>query len=178
MDISKIPAGKNPPHDVNAVIEIPIGGVPIKYEFDKESGALYVDRFLHTAMYYPGNYGFIPQTLSEDGDPCDVMVVTTVPVVPGAVIRVRPIGALIMEDESGKDEKIVAVPVDKLHSFYTHVKSYKDLPPVLCEQIAHFFEHYKDLEKGKWVKIADWVDTEGAAKLIQEGLDRFEAAKK
>lgn len=178
MDISKIPAGKNPPHDVNAVIEIPIGGVPIKYEFDKESGALFVDRFLHTAMFYPGNYGFVPQTLSEDGDPCDIIVITTVGVVPGAVIRCRPIGALIMEDESGQDEKILAVPVDKLHSFYSDVKSYKDLPPVLCEQIAHFFEHYKDLEKGKWVKIADWVDAEGAAKLIQEGLDRFEANKK
>ena len=121
MDLKLIPAGRNPPKDIHAVIEIPLGGVPVKYEFDKKSGAIFVDRFLHTAMYYPGNYGFIPQTLSEDGDPCDIMVITQVPVVPGAVIRCRPVGALLMEDEAGKDEKILAVPVDKLHPFYTGV---------------------------------------------------------
>ena len=136
MDIAKIPTGVNPPFDVNAVIEIPQGGEPVKYELDKASGAMFVDRFLHTAMFYPGNYGFIPHTLSADGDPCDVLVVGQVPVVSGAVIRCRPIGALLMEDEAGLDEKIVAVPVDALHPFYSGVTSYRDLPPILSEQIG------------------------------------------
>lgn len=171
MDISKISIGKNPPHDVNVVIEIPKGGQPIKYEVDKDSGALFVDRFLHTSMIYPENYGFIPGTLSDDGDPVDVIVITQMPVVPGAVIRSRPIGALLMEDESGVDEKILAVPVDKLHSFYSGVKSYKDLPEIVCKAIAHFFEHYKDLEPNKWVKVKDWVDADEAAKLILEGIE-------
>src|SRR3569833_1072386 len=131
MDLKLIPAGRNPPKDVNAVIEIPLGGVPVKYEFDKQSGALFVDRFLHTAMFYPGNYGFIPHTLSQDGDPCDVIVMAQVPVVPGAVIRCRPVGALLMEDEAGQDEKVLAVPVDDLHPFYTGVTSYRDLPAVM-----------------------------------------------
>src|SRR5690606_2109812 len=135
MDIDKIPIGHNPPSDINALVEIPQGGVPVKYELDKESGVLQVDRFLHTAMYYPGNYGFIPHTLSGDGDPCDIMVVSQVPVVPGAIIRCRPVGALLMEDESGQDEKILAVPVDALHPFYTGIRSYQDLPAVMCEQI-------------------------------------------
>src|SRR5215510_486911 len=139
MDLSKIPAGRKPPDDINALIEIPIGGVPVKYEIDKASGALFVDRFLHTAMFYPGNYGFIPHTLSLDGDPCDVLVASQVPVVAGAVIRCRPVGALVMEDEAGRDEKILAVPVDKLHPFYTGIRSYQDLPSIMCEQIAHFF---------------------------------------
>src|SRR5262245_57767384 len=150
MDLSKIAIGENPPEDVHAIIEIPQGGYPVKHEMDKASGALYVDRFLHTSMIYPGNYGFIPHTLSSDGDPCDILVVGQLPVVSGAIIRSRPIGALLMEDEHGADEKIVAVPIDKLHPFYAKVKSYKDLPEILCEQIAHFFQHYKDLEKGKW----------------------------
>lgn len=175
MDIHQIPVGQNPPKDVNAVIEIPLGGVPVKYEIDKKSGALFVDRFLHTAMFYPGNYGFIPHTLSADGDPCDVLVVSQVPVVPGAVIRCRPVGALMMEDEAGGDEKILAVPVDALHPFYTGIQSYRDLPPIMCEQMAHFFQHYKDLEKGKWVTIARWLDADGAEKLI---LDAIERAKK
>src|SRR5271163_894228 len=162
MDLSKIPIGENPPHDVNVIIEIPQGGYPVKYELDKESGALYVDRFLHTSMIYPANYGFIPHTLSGDGDPVDCMVVGPTPVVPGVVVRSRPIGALLMEDESGMDEKILAVPVDKLHPFYNKVQSYKDLPEILCEQIAHFFQHYKDLEKGKWVTIVKWVGPEEA----------------
>src|SRR6201987_89631 len=149
MDITRIPTGLNPPYDVYAVIEIPQGGEPVKYEMDKASGALFVDRFLHTAMFYAGNYGFIPHTLSDDGDPCDVMVVGRRPIIPGAVIACRPIGAILMEDESGHDEKIVAVPIDKLHPFYSEVKSYKDFPEILCQQMAHFFEHYKDLEKGK-----------------------------
>jgi inorganic pyrophosphatase len=172
MDISRITSGKNPPKDIHAVIEIPLGGVPVKYEIDKKSGALFVDRFLHTAMFYPGNYGFIPHTLSADGDPCDVLVVSQVPVVAGAVIRCRPVGALLMEDEAGGDEKILAVPVDALHPFYSGVQSYRDLPPIMCEQIAHFFQHYKDLEKGKWVTIARWLDADGAEQLVMDGIAR------
>ncbi|HSK40094.1 MAG TPA: inorganic diphosphatase [Arenibaculum sp.] len=175
MDISKIPVGKDAPWDINVIIEIPLRGEPIKYEVDKESGALYVDRFLHTAMYYPANYGFIPHTLSDDGDPADVLVVGRTPVMPGAVLRSRPIGVLIMEDESGQDEKILAVPVDKLHPFYNNVTSYRDLPEILIDQIAHFFQHYKDLEKGKWVKIKCWAEADEAARLIQESIDRYQA---
>jgi inorganic pyrophosphatase len=178
MDLTKIAAGKNPPFDINAVIEIPQGGEPVKYELDKESGAMFVDRFLHTAMFYPGNYGFIPHTLSADGDPCDVLVVGQVPVVPGAVIRCRPIGALLMQDEAGPDEKIIAVPVDKLHPFYSGVASYKDLPPILTEQVAHFFQHYKDLEKGKWVTIVRWIGPEEAGALITQAMERAAGAKK
>ena len=153
-------------------MEIPLGGVPVKYEFDKKSGAIFVDRFLHTAMFYPGNYGFIPHTLSEDGDPCDILVISQVPVVPGAVIRCRPVGALLMEDEAGKDEKILAVPVDALHPFYTGITSYRDLPAVMIEQIAHFFQHYKDLEKGKWVTIVKWLDTAEAERSIMDAVAR------
>jgi inorganic pyrophosphatase len=172
MDISKIPIGRNPPIDLNAVIEIPIGGVPVKYELDKASGAMFVDRFLHTAMFYPGNYGFIPHTLSEDGDPCDILVVSNVAVVPGAVIRCRPVGALLMQDEAGMDEKVLAVPVDDLHPFYSNIRNYTDLPSVLIEQIAHFFEHYKELEQGKWVKVLRWLDAGEAQRLVQEAIDR------
>ncbi len=178
MDITKIPTGVNPPYDVNAVIEIPQGGEPVKYEMDKHSGALFVDRFLHTAMFYPGNYGFIPQTLSPDGDPCDVMVISQASVVPGAVIRCRALGALVMEDESGGDEKILAVPVDALHPFYEGVTSYRELPVILVEQIEHFFRHYKDLEKGKWVKLARWADAREAEELIMDGIERFRAHPK
>ena len=176
MDISKIGIGEAPPHDVNALIEIPQGGVPVKYELDKESGALRVDRFLNTAMFYPGNYGFIPHTLSGDGDPIDVIVVVPSPVVAGAIVRVRPVGALLMKDEAGDDEKIIAVPVDKLHPFYSGVRSYKDLPQTLTGQIAHFFQHYKDLEKDKWVTIVSWVGTERAEKMILEGIRRAASA--
>ena len=176
MDIAAISAGPNPPKDIHVVVEIPLGGTPVKYELDKASGALKVDRFLHTAMFYPGNYGFIPQTLSLDGDPCDVLVVSQVQVVPGAIIRCRPVGALVMEDEAGGDEKIIAVPVDALAPFYSNVRSYRDLPKIMCEQIAHFFRHYKDLEKGKWVTIVKWVDVKGAEKLVLDAIAR--AAKK
>ncbi len=172
MDITKIPIGKAPPYDINVIVEIPKGGEPVKYELDKESGAMFVDRFLHTAMFYPGNYGFVPHTLSADGDPIDVIVVGQAPVVPGAVIRARPIGAIMMEDEAGPDEKVVAVPVDKLHPFYSGVRNYTDLPQILCDQIAHFFQHYKDLEKGKWVTIVNWVDAEGAARLVEAAIAR------
>jgi inorganic pyrophosphatase len=172
MDIGKIPVGADPPTDINVIVEIPQGGEPVKYEFDKVSGALRVDRFLHTAMFYPGNYGFVPHTLSEDGDPCDVLVVGQVPVVPGAVIRARPIGALLMKDEAGADEKIIALPVDALHPFYAGIRSYQDLPPLLSEQIAHFFQHYKDLERGKWVTIVRWAGVEEACDLIRAAIAR------
>ena len=175
MDICRISTGRNPPDDLHAVIEIPVGGVPVKYEFDKISGAMFVDRFLHTAMFYPGNYGFIPHTLSEDGDACDILVVGSVPVVPGAVIRCRPVGALLMQDEAGVDEKVLAVPVDDLHPFYSNIRNYTDLPAVLIEQIAHFFEHYKDLEKGKWVKVVRWTDAVETAGLIRAAIERLQA---
>jgi inorganic pyrophosphatase len=172
MDVSKISVGPNPPHDLHAIIEIPVGGVPVKYELDKNSGAMFVDRFLHTAMFYPGNYGFIPQTLSEDGDPLDVLVIAPVAVIPGAVIRCRPVGALLMEDQAGIDEKIIAVPVDALHPFYTGINSYLDLPEIMREQIAHFFQHYKDLEKGKWTNVGRWVEVETSQRLIMDSIER------
>ncbi len=168
----QIPIGKKPPEDVNVIIEIPEGGAPVKYELDKASGAMFVDRFLNTAMFYPANYGFIPHTLSEDGDPMDCMVVVPTRVVPGVVIRSRPIGALLMEDESGTDEKVLAVPVDKLHSIYSSVNSYEDLPKIMIQQIEHFFTHYKDLEPGKWVKVSHWVGPEEAKQLIREAAER------
>ncbi|MBL4690297.1 MAG: inorganic diphosphatase [Rhodospirillales bacterium] len=172
MNIDKIPVGNNPPYEVNVIIEIPIGGVPVKYELDKASGAMYVDRFLHTAMYYPCNYGFIPHTLSDDGDPIDAAVVSQIPVIPGVVIRSRPVGVLIMEDESGIDEKILCVPTDDLHPFYANITSYRDLRPILIEQIAHFFEHYKDLETDKWVKVQGWGGQGEANRLIEEAMQR------
>ena len=172
MDLAKISAGRAPPHDINVFVEIPQGGEPVKYELDKASGAVFVDRFLHTAMFYPGNYGFVPHTLAEDGDPLDVLIVGPVPVVLGAVVRCRPIGALMMEDEHGPDEKIIAVPVDALHPYYSNVRSYRDLPPILCDQIAHFFRHYKDLEAGKWVNVTRWADAEEAAALITAAIAR------
>jgi inorganic pyrophosphatase len=173
MDVSKIPPGRNPPIEINVLIEIPQGGVPVKYELDKISGALFVNRFLHTAMYYPANYGFIPNTLSEDGDPCDALALSQVPVTSGAVIRCRPIGALLMEDEHGLDEKILAVPVDDLNPYYDLVESYTDLPAIMRNQIEHFFRHYKDLEKDKWVKGLRWVVREDAYDLIRRAISRF-----
>lgn len=175
MDIARIPIGRAPPHDVNVIVEVPAGGEPVKYEMDKDSGALFVDRFLHTAMSYPGNYGFIPHTLSMDGDPIDVLIVGETRLVPGAVVRVRPIGALVMEDEGGGDEKILAVPVDALHPIYADVRNHTDLPPLITRQIEHFFQHYKDLEKGKWVRVGHWLDAEGAAKMIMEAIARAAA---
>jgi inorganic pyrophosphatase len=172
MDINQIPAGDNPPYDVNVIIEIPLGGNPVKYELDKKSGAMYVDRFLHTAMYYPCNYGFIPHTLSEDGDPADAAVLGQIPVIPGVIIRSRPIGVLVMEDEAGIDEKILCVPVDDLHPYYGDVGSYRDIRPIQLEQIQHFFEHYKDLEKNKWVKVQRWGEAEEAMDLIRQAMER------
>ncbi|MGQ3675921.1 inorganic diphosphatase [Xanthobacter sp. TB0139] len=175
MRIEAIPVGKNPPNDVNVIIEVPLGGEPIKYEMDKESGALFVDRFLYTSMRYPGNYGFIPHTLSGDGDPCDVLIANSRPLAPGSVISARPVGVLIMEDEAGQDEKIVAVPSSKLTKRYDRVDNYNDLPEITLKQIEHFFEHYKDLEPNKWVKVVRWGDKEEAHRMIQEGLERAKA---
>ena len=177
MRLDAISIGKNPPHEVNVVIEVAIGGEPIKYEMDKEAGTLVVDRFLYTPMRYPGNYGFIPHTLSEDGDPCDVLVANTRPIIPGAIIAVRPIGVLMMQDEAGGDEKILAVPVPKLTKRYENVHNYTDMPQITLDQIQHFFEHYKDLEPGKWVKLAGWGDAAKARQLIVEAMDRAKAAK-
>ncbi len=171
MDANKIKIGKNVPMDVNVIIENSMGGEPVKYEIDKDSGAMIVDRFLHTSMFYPGNYGFIPHTLSGDGDPVDVLVINRMAVMPGAVMAVRPVGVLVMEDESGMDEKIIAVPVNRLHPYYADVKNHTDLPPILCETIEHFFKHYKDLEKGKWSKTVRWGDADEAGKLILEGVE-------
>ena len=176
MDINRIPAGINPPWDVNVIIENPLGGDPVKYEMDKASRAIFVDRFLHTAMYYPGNYGFIPHTLAGDGDPMDVLVVGRVPVIAGAVLRSRPVGMLKMEDEAGEDEKIVAVPVDKLHPYYTNVTTYTQLPEILLDQINHFFAHYKDLERGKWVNVSGWGDEKVAADAIMASIERDRVA--
>lgn len=172
MRIEAIAIGNNPPDDVNVIIEVPVGGQPIKYELDKDAGVLVVDRFLHTPMTYPGNYGFVPHTLSEDGDPIDVLVCNTRPLVPGCVINVTPIGALLMEDDGGTDEKIIAVPSPQLTKRYDGVRNYNHLPEITLQQIQHFFEHYKDLEPGKWVKIGGWLDASHARRLIVEAVER------
>ena len=178
MDMSKISIGNNPPFDVNVIIEVPLGGEPIKYELDKASGAMFVDRYLYTAMRYPCNYGFLPHTLSNDGDPTDVLVVGNRALVPGAVIRARPVGVLMMEDEAGIDEKILAVPHQGISRYYDNIDTYKDLPEILLDRISHFFEHYKDLEPDKWVKIIGWDSQEKAGKLIMEGIAAANAAEK
>ena len=175
MRIDAIKIGNNPPDDVNVIIEVPIGGEPIKYEMDKAAGTLVVDRFLDTPMRYPGNYGFVPHTLSNDGDPIDVLVANTRPIVPGAVINVRPVGVLKMEDEAGGDEKVIAVPAPKLTKRYAHVANYTDLPEITLLQIQHFFQHYKDLEPGKWVKLVGWGDATEAKKLIVEAIAHAQA---
>jgi inorganic pyrophosphatase len=175
MRIDAIAIGENPPDDVNVIIEVPLGGQPIKYELDKDAGVLVVDRFLYTPMSYPGNYGFVPHTLSEDGDPIDVLVINTRELVPSCVINVRPVGVLIMEDNAGQDEKVIAVPSHALTQRYDDVLTHTDLPDITLEQIEHFFEHYKDLEPGKWVKIGDWHGTEMAKRLISEAIERAKA---
>jgi inorganic pyrophosphatase len=172
MRLDAVSIGRDPPNEVNVIVEVPVGGEPIKYEMDKESGALIVDRFLYTPMRSPGNYGFIPHTLSDDGDPCDVLVVNQRGIIPGAVLAVRPVGVLKMQDEAGGDEKIIAVPSSKLTQRYDKVRSYSDLPEITLAQIQHFFEHYKDLERGKWVKVLRWGSAEDAHKLIEEGIAR------
>ena len=178
MRLDAIPTGKNPPHDVNVIIEVPIGGEPIKYEMDKAAGTLVVDRFLHTPMRYPGNYGFVPHTLSEDGDPIDVLVANTRPIVPGAVINVRPIGVLKMVDDAGGDEKILAVPTPKLTKRYAHITEYSQMPEITIQQIQHFFEHYKDLEPGKWVKVEGWDGPEAAKREVALGIASFAKAQR
>jgi inorganic pyrophosphatase len=175
MLLSALPIGANPPHEVNVVVEVPVGGEPIKYEMHKASGALVVDRFLYTSMRYPGNYGFIPHTLSDDGDPCDVIIANQRGLLPGCVIAVRPVGVLRMQDEAGGDEKIVAVPIPKLTRRYESVHEYTDLPDITIQQIQHFFEHYKDLEPGKWVKTLGWGDAAEARELINAAIARAAA---
>ncbi len=177
MNLNAIKIGENPPYDVNVVIEVPIGGEPIKYEMDKEAGVLVVDRFLYTAMRYPGNYGFIPHTLSEDGDPCDVIVANTRAIVPGAVMSCRVVGVLLMQDESGNDEKILAVPSTKLTKRYENINDYKDLPEITLQQIEHFFTHYKDLEPNKWVKILRWGNAEEARAIVMQAIERAKSGK-
>lgn len=172
MNIEKISLGKNAPDEVNVIIEIPMNSDPVKYEFDKDSGAIFVDRFMQTSMSYPCNYGFIPHTLSDDGDPIDVMVISHYPVIPGAVIKCRPIGVLIMEDESGQDEKVIAVPTNKLDVTFSHINSIDDIEEMLKKRITHFFEHYKDLEKGKWVKVQGFEGTDKAKELINAAIKR------
>ena len=178
MSFDLVPAGKDVPNDCNVIIEIPMRADPIKYEVDKETGAVFVDRFMSTAMHYPTNYGYIPRTLSDDGDPCDVLVLSPVPLITGVVVRCRPIGMLKLDDEAGGDAKILAVPIDKLSSLYRNVQSPRDLPEITTRQIAHFFEHYKDLEPGKWVRVGIWVDAAEAKQEIIDGVARFVDARK
>jgi inorganic pyrophosphatase len=177
MHIDAISVGKKPPDDVNVIVEVPVDGRSIKYEMDMEAGALVVNRFLSTSMTYPGNYGFVPHTLSQDGDPIDVLIANTWPLVAGCVINVRPIGVLVMEDDGDKDEKIIAVPVAKLTRCYDKVENYTDLPEIFVKQIEHFFSHYKDLELGKWVKIASWQDVNVAKKMISDAVGRYNSQK-
>ncbi|MEL6298194.1 MAG: inorganic diphosphatase [Pseudomonadota bacterium] len=175
MRLDAIPIGDNPPHDINAVIEVPVGGEPIKYELDKASGTLFVDRFLYTPMRYPGNYGFVPHTLSPDGDPLDVLVCNTRAIVPGAVINCRPVGVLIMEDDGGGDEKLIAVPSTRLTKRYDAIETVDDLPDITIDQIRHFFQHYKDLEPGKWVKIERFGDQAEARQMVIDCIARAKA---
>lgn len=178
MDLTRISCGKNAPDEIHVLIEVPAGSDPVKYEFDKETGALFVDRLLGTAMFYPANYGFIPCTLGGDGDPLDVLVVSHVRFQPGCVVPARPLGVLVMEDEKGMDEKIIAVPARGLNSPYDKAEDYNDLPEILLQQIGHFFERYKDLEKGKWVKLRNWDGVEEAKKLIREAIEREQQTSK
>ena len=175
MNLDAIEIGRNPPEDVNVIIEVPIGGEPIKYELDKKAGVLVVDRFLYTAMRYPGNYGFIPHTLSGDGDPVDVIVTNTRAIAPGAVMSCRIVGVLLMEDQAGIDEKLIAVPSSHLTARYDNVREYTDLPQITLDQIEHFFRHYKDLEPGKWVKITGWHGADRAKRMIVEAIERAKA---
>ena len=178
MDINRLSPGNDPPREINVLIEVPLRSDPIKYEYDKDSGFIFVDRYLYTTMFYPCNYGFVPNTLSGDGDPIDVMVVGRMPVMSGAVLRARPIGVLEMEDEAGTDEKLLAVPIDKITQINRNVRSYQDLPEIDLARIAHFFEHYKDLEPNKWVKIKGWAGPERAQELILEGIERAQGKLK
>jgi len=177
MGLNNVPSGKDLPNDFNVIIEIPMHGEPVKYEVDKESGAIFVDRFMNTAMHYPCNYGYIPHTLSDDGDPVDVLVITPVPLNTGVVVRCRPLAVLKMEDEAGMDAKVLAVPVDKLSTLYRGLKTYQELPEITLKQISHFFEHYKDLEPNKWVKIIGWFGIEEASSVIMDGVKTYQNAE-
>lgn len=174
MSLNAVPAGNNVPDEVNVIIEIPAHADPVKYEVDKDTGALFVDRFMATCMHYPTNYGYVPNTLSDDGDPVDVLVMTPFPLLSGSVIRVRPIGVLKMTDESGEDAKVLAVPIDKLSTIYREMHKIEDVPALLLHQIEHFFQHYKDLEPNKWVKIEGWEGAEAAKQEITSSVTRFE----
>ena len=175
MNLDRVTAGHNPPHEVNVVVEIPIHGPPVKYELDKESGAMFVDRFLNTSMHYPCNYGYIPKTLAKDGDPVDVIIMTPMPIIHGAVVKCRPIGVLKMTDEAGDDSKIMVVPLDSVSKFNQNVNSYEDVQPALLNQITHFFEHYKDLEPNKWVKVDGWYGVDESKAEIVEAMDEYKA---
>jgi len=177
MAFNNVPTGKDVPNDFNVIIEIPMQGDPVKYEVDKESGAIFVDRFMGTAMQYPCNYGYIPHTLSEDGDPVDVLVITPVPLIPGVVVRCRPLGVLKMTDEAGPDAKVLAVPVEKVCGLYGHLQTYDNVSERRLNMISHFFEHYKDLDKGKWVKIDGWSGLDEARAEIVSGVERFNNTK-
>ncbi|MCW3797639.1 inorganic diphosphatase [Sphingomonas sp. BN140010] len=172
MNLDLVPAGNNPPESINVVIEVPVGGEPVKYELDKKSGAIFVDRILHTAMRYPANYGFVPHTLGDDGDPLDCLVVARSPFFPGSVVRARPIAVLFLEDEAGGDEKLLAVPETKTSPYYEGVEERADLPSIVMEQIGHFFTHYKDLEPEKWTRVGRWGSREEAMEVIRAGLKR------
>ncbi|HEB99716.1 MAG TPA: inorganic diphosphatase [Thiotrichales bacterium] len=176
MNLDRVDSGRDVPNDINVIIEIPAHSDPVKYEVDKDSGAMFVDRFMNTAMHYPCNYGYIPHTLSDDGDPVDVLVLTPVPLIPGSVVRCRPIGVLKMTDESGDDAKVLAVPIDKLCNMYRQVHDFRDLPPMILEQIAHFFEHYKDLDEGKWVRVEGWGGTDEAKEEIMNSVKMYQDA--
>ncbi len=175
MSLNKVPAGRDVPNDFNVIIEIPMNADPIKYEVDKDSGAIFVDRFMGTAMHYPCNYGYVPETIADDGDPCDVLVITPFPLIPGVVVRCRAIGVLKMTDEAGGDSKVLAVPVDKILPIYSHWQKPEDLQDLRLQQIQHFFEHYKDLEKGKWVKVEGWGGPEDAKTELVNGVAAYKA---
>jgi inorganic pyrophosphatase len=177
MALDKVSPGKNAPQAFNVIIEIPMNADPVKYEVDKETGAIFVDRFMSTSMHYPTNYGYVPQTISGDGDPVDVLVITPVPLIPGVVVTCRAIGILKMEDEAGQDGKILAVPTDKILSIYTQWQKPEDLNPMRLKTIAHFFEHYKDLEPNKWVKILGWEGPESAHQEILEGMANYQKSQ-
>ncbi len=178
MNLDRVTTGRDVPNDINVIIEIPMNADPVKYEVDKQTGAVFVDRFMSTAMHYPCNYGYIPHTLSGDGDPVDVLVLSPVPIITGVVVRCRPIGMLKMEDEAGDDTKLLAVPIDKLSPLYRSYTTARDVPEITRAQIQHFFEHYKDLEPGKWVKVTGWVGPEEAKQEIIEGMARYKKAKR
>ncbi|ALK96573.1 inorganic pyrophosphatase [Massilia sp. WF1] len=178
MSLNNVNAGRDVPNDFNVVIEIPMNGDPVKYEVDKESGAIFVDRFMGTAMHYPCNYGYVPNTIADDGDPCDVLVITPFPLIPGVVVRCRALGVLKMTDEAGGDAKILAVPVEKLAPVYANIKTVDDVQELTLRQIQHFFEHYKDLEKGKWVKVEGWAGVDAAKEEIVNGVKAYEAQAK